>query len=86
MTELARWGTAATTRRVEALRARADHPSTPAPEAAACRELLAKLDVGVPDRCRSCQLIGKETPEWQARYERLRVAIYRHNCGFRCDA
>ncbi|WP_316252208.1 hypothetical protein [Mycolicibacter heraklionensis] len=30
-------------RRVAALQARADHPATPGPEAAACRELLGKL-------------------------------------------
>lgn len=35
---------AATTRRVAALRARADHPSTPAAEAALARELLARLE------------------------------------------
>lgn len=43
MTEATRWGTAATARRVAALRARATHPATPPAEAATCRAMLARL-------------------------------------------
>lgn len=62
--------TAATARRVEALRARAAHPATPAAEAAACRELLSKL---APEcSCRFCALVATN-PAAAARWQVIRA-------------
>lgn len=60
---------AATARRVEALRARAEHQATPEAEAAACRELLTKL---VPEcGCTFCALVAAD-PWAEARWEAIR--------------
>ncbi|WP_018601036.1 hypothetical protein [Mycobacterium sp. 155] len=54
-------------RRVAALKARADHPSTPEAEAQACRELLARM---VPEcGCSFCALVATDPvarERWQA--------------------
>ncbi|MBE5469563.1 hypothetical protein [Mycobacteroides abscessus] len=51
-------------RRVAALQARADHPATPAAEAAACRELLARLAPETACGCRFCEIVA--TDPWAA--------------------
>ncbi|AYM40340.1 MULTISPECIES: hypothetical protein [Mycobacteroides] len=62
--------TAATARRVQALRARAAHPSTPEAEAQACRELLAKMLPAEPEcGCRFCEIVATDpwaAARWQA--------------------
>ncbi|MBX8688065.1 hypothetical protein GO011_11570 [Mycobacterium sp. 20091114027_K0903767] len=56
--------TAATARRVAALRARAEHAETPEHEAELARELLAKLDpeptIDHPDACAICLAMTKD--------------------------
>lgn len=58
--------TAAPARRVEALRARAEHPATPEHEAALARELLARMEPACA--CRFCALVAVNPPaaaRWQ---------------------
>ncbi|MGV7586314.1 hypothetical protein PJI74_01100 [Mycobacterium kansasii] len=77
---------AAIARRVAALQARADHPATPAHEAAACRELLSKLALAEPrpDRCGLCtRLAADPDPQYLARWQSLRRRGY-VRCEFGC--
>ncbi|MBN7296633.1 hypothetical protein [Mycobacteroides abscessus] len=60
---------AATARRVAALRARAEHPGTPEAEAATCRELLARL--APTCGCRFCAVVDTD-PVAAARWEAIR--------------
>lgn len=62
---------AATSRRVEALRARAYHPTTPAAEAAVCRELLARLEPTPECGCRFCAMVAVN-PSTAARWQVIR--------------
>lgn len=75
----------ATSRRVAALRARADHPGTPEAEAVVCRELLSKLvPTPEPDRCGLCtRLAADPDPQWLARWQALRRRGY-VKCEFGC--
>lgn len=70
---------AATARRVEALRARAEHPATPAAEAATCRELLARLVPAEPAcSCRFCAMVATDpwaAARWQAIEESPNVQV-----------
>lgn len=60
--------TAASARRVAALRARAEHPGTPVAEAAACRELLARL---APEcGCTFCEIVAAD-PWAEARWRAI---------------
>lgn len=67
---------AATARRVEALRARAEHPATPAAEAAVCRELLARMEPTCG--CRFCEIVAANpaaAARWQAIQESPRTRV-----------
>ncbi len=75
----------ATARRVEALRARAEHPATPEAEVQVCRELLARLVPATePDRCGLCtRLAADRDPQYLARWQALRRRGY-VKCEFAC--
>lgn len=62
---------AATSRRVAALRARADHPATPESEAALARELLARMEPTPECGCRFCHVVATD-PWAAARWEAIR--------------
>lgn len=67
---------AATARRVEALRARAEHPATPEHEAALARELLARMEPACG--CRFCAVLAKDpwaAARWQSIQERPRTQV-----------
>ncbi|SHX66357.1 Uncharacterised protein [Mycobacteroides abscessus subsp. abscessus] len=69
----------ATARRVEALRARAEHPATPEHEAALARELLARL--APPETacsCRFCEIVATNpatAARWQAIQDHPRTQV-----------
>lgn len=77
--------TAATARRMAALRARAAHPATPAAEARTCREFLAKLEperertIDHPDACAICLAMAKD-PAIAVRWQRLIDQGYARVC------
>lgn len=65
-------------RRVAALQARADHPATPAAEAAACRELLARLAPTPECSCRFCQVVATDpwaAARWQSIQDHPRTRV-----------
>ncbi|WP_165703543.1 hypothetical protein, partial [Mycobacteroides abscessus] len=65
-------------RRAAALRARAEHPATPAAEATACRELLARLAPETACGCRFCAMVATDpwaAARWQAIEESPNVQV-----------
>lgn len=65
-------------RRAAALRERAEHPSTPPAEAAACRVKLAEMgSVQEPEHCGLCaRLSADPDPQYLARWQSLRRRGY----------
>ena len=63
-------------RRAAALRARAEHPATPAHEAAVCRELLARMEPTCG--CRFCEIVATDpwaAARWQAIRDHPRTQV-----------
>ncbi|WP_162625307.1 hypothetical protein [Mycolicibacterium llatzerense] len=65
-------------RRAAALRERAEHPSTPPAEAAACRVKLTELgSVQESERCGLCTRLSTDRdPQWLSRWQSLRRRGY----------